>query len=39
MQFPEARGPQTETLDGLRITVGTDEEIDRFLDVLTEIAS
>jgi len=37
MQFPEARGPHTETVDGLRITVGTDEEIDRFLEVLAEV--
>jgi histidinol-phosphate aminotransferase len=34
MKFPEARGPQTEALDGLRITVGTEEEINRFLEAL-----
>lgn len=37
MKFPDARGPRTETLDGLRITVGTDDEIDRFLEQLSEV--
>ena len=33
MQFPDAT-EDDETLDGLRITVGTDSEIDRLLEVL-----
>ena len=35
MKFPGALGG--ETLDGLRITIGTDDEIDGFLTALTEI--
>ncbi len=39
MSFPDA-GPQGDRdLDGLRITVGTDEEIDRLLTALDEILS
>lgn len=34
MRFPETSDGER---DGLRITVGTDEEIDRFLEVLNEI--
>jgi histidinol-phosphate aminotransferase len=34
MRFPEAGGPGTPTLDGLRITVGTDAEIDHLLTTL-----
>ena len=37
MEFPGVSQVETETLDGLRITVGTDEEIDRFLKNLQEI--
>ena len=33
MQFPDA-GPEGAVLDGLRITVGTDEEIERLLDAM-----
>jgi len=37
MPFPEA-GPQGDrTVDGLRITVGTDEQIDRFLQALDQV--
>ena len=35
MKFPEATASK-ETLDGLRITIGTDEEIDRLLEALTQ---
>lgn len=35
MQFPDAR-PDGGTTDGLRITIGTDEEVDRFLEALEE---
>jgi histidinol-phosphate aminotransferase len=38
MKFPNAT-PDGQTLDGLRITIGTDAEIDRVLDVLGEIVS
>ncbi|QDT38573.1 histidinol-phosphate transaminase [Stratiformator vulcanicus] len=34
MQYPEAPAFGAHGLDGLRITIGTDAEIDRFLDVL-----
>lgn len=37
MRFPEARPGATEAdrlVDGLRITIGTDEQVDRFLSVL-----
>jgi histidinol-phosphate aminotransferase len=37
MRFPEAGGPGSEVVDGLRITVGTDAEIDHFLGVLREV--
>ena len=37
MQYPDALKNGTETLTGLRITVGTDDEIDSFLTVLREI--
>ncbi len=37
MQFPEASAHSSGEVDGLRITVGTDQQIDRFLDVLQEI--
>ena len=36
MKFPDVAGCESGTLDGLRITVGTDAEIDRFLETLTE---
>lgn len=36
MQFPEA-GPEGATVDGLRITVGTDREIDQFLETLDSV--
>ena len=36
MKFPDA-GPAGELVDGLRITVGTDEEIDRFLETLQQV--
>lgn len=36
MQFPDA-GPAGEIVDGLRITIGTDQEIDRLLEVLQTI--
>lgn len=35
MKFPDA-DVSKGTLDGLRITIGTDDEIDRFLEALTE---
>ena len=35
IQFPEA-GHDGGVLEGLRITVGTDAEIDRLLDALKE---
>jgi histidinol-phosphate aminotransferase len=37
MKFPSAGPNGDQELDGIRITVGTDEEIDGFLDVLKEI--
>jgi histidinol-phosphate aminotransferase len=37
MQFPGVTANGSEEIDGLRITVGTDNEIDRFLDALREI--
>lgn len=36
---PEAEAPLGLTRDGLRITIGTDEEIDRFLEVLQPVIS
>jgi len=39
MQFPAAVSDTKNGIDGLRITVGTDEEIDRFLEVLGEVIS
>ncbi|MCA9063428.1 MAG: histidinol-phosphate transaminase [Planctomycetaceae bacterium] len=36
MQFPNA-GANGETIDGLRITIGTDPEVDTLLHALTEI--
>jgi histidinol-phosphate aminotransferase len=36
MQFPEAL-PGGGTLDGLRITIGTDAEIDRVLEVMPDV--
>ena len=38
MRFPDAL-PGGKALDGLRITIGTDEEIDRVLNVLPEVIS
>jgi len=37
MHFPEASGEGSEAVDGLRITVGTNAEIDRFIEVLGEV--
>jgi len=37
MQYPEAPAFGPRGLDGLRITIGTDAEIDRFLEVLQQI--
>ena len=37
MTFPEVSHAPDQTLTGLRISIGTDAEIDRFLDVLGEI--
>ena len=37
MQFPGAKADAGEVFDGLRITVGTDTEIDQFLDVVREV--
>lgn len=37
MSFPDVDWAPNRTLDGLRITIGTDEEIDRFLAVLKEV--
>jgi len=37
MKFPGCGEPGDQTVEGLRITVGTDEEIDRFLEVLVAI--
>ena len=36
MRFPDAR-PDGGTLDGLRITIGTDSEIDRLLEVMADV--
>ncbi len=36
---PEAEPPLGPTRDGLRITIGTDEEITKFLDVLQQVIS
>jgi histidinol-phosphate aminotransferase len=36
MQFPDA-GADNETLDGLRITVGTDEEVGKLFDALKDV--
>ncbi|MEO1983162.1 MAG: histidinol-phosphate transaminase, partial [Fuerstiella sp.] len=36
MQFSDA-GPNGETLDGLRITVGTDEEVAKLFDALKNV--
>ena len=36
MQFPDAL-PDGGTLDGLRITIGTDSEIDRVLEVMSDV--
>lgn len=38
MNFPDAL-PDHEALDGLRITVGTDTEIDRVLEVMPEVVN
>ncbi len=38
MQFPDA-GPNGATIDGLRITVGTDEEIDHLLKALDAVVA
>ncbi|MEZ6062605.1 MAG: histidinol-phosphate transaminase [Planctomycetaceae bacterium] len=38
MQFPDA-GPNQETVDGLRITVGTDDEVDRLLEALRDVTA
>lgn len=37
MQFPQAGPDRSQDLDGLRITVGTDDEIDALLDALRAI--
>ena len=37
MQFPDAGPDGTENVDGLRITIGTDAEIDVLLDALREL--
>lgn len=39
MKFPDALGPDGEltTIDGLRITIGTDDETDAFLDALRDV--
>ncbi len=37
MSFPGAGADTATTIDGLRITVGTDEQIDTFLDALREL--
>lgn len=37
MRFPDAGSPPAGLVDGLRITIGTDEEIDRFLQALREV--
>lgn len=37
MQFPGARGPTGDFVDGLRITIGTDGEIDQLVAALDEI--
>jgi histidinol-phosphate/aromatic aminotransferase/cobyric acid decarboxylase-like protein len=34
MRFPDATSFSDDVYDGLRITVGTDVEIDRLLDVM-----
>ncbi|MCA9060454.1 MAG: histidinol-phosphate aminotransferase family protein, partial [Planctomycetaceae bacterium] len=36
MQFPNA-GPNDETIDGLRITIGSDPEVDTLLEALREM--
>ncbi len=36
MKFPDAL-PNGDALDGLRITIGTDSEIDRVLDMMAEV--
>ncbi len=36
MKFPDAL-PDGGTLDGLRITIGTDAEIDRVLEVMADV--
>ncbi len=38
MQFP-CGGPRGETLDGLRITVGTDEEVGKLFDALKNVVA
>ncbi len=38
MKFPNAL-PNGGTLDGLRITIGTDSEIDRVLEVMGDVVS
>jgi histidinol-phosphate aminotransferase len=38
MKFPDAL-PNGGTLDGLRITVGTDAEIDRMLEVMGDVVT
>jgi len=37
MQFPGASLDDSEELDGLRITIGTDEEVDTFLAALSQL--
>ncbi|MFQ5735099.1 MAG: histidinol-phosphate transaminase [Planctomycetaceae bacterium] len=37
MRFPEARSKDGNGIDGLRITIGTDAEVDAFLDHLREL--
>ncbi len=37
MRFPAAGGEGAPDLDGLRITIGTDDEITRFLELLAEV--
>ena len=37
MRFPEAKSSEGNGIDGLRITIGTDAEIDAFLDHLRQL--
>ena len=37
MTFPDVPWAENQTLDGMRITIGTDEEVDRLIAALKEI--